>query len=523
MASDKYYLGLDVSTQGAKLVLLDYALGRAVFTAAADYDRDLPQYGTRNGACVGLAEGVSESEPGMWLDAVRLLFDRLKESGCDPARVRAVSVSGQQHGLVCLDGSGELARRRGKLWNDVSTAAECAELTAAVGGEAAMLSAVLNTQRPGYTAGKILHFRKHEPEAWRRTATLFLVHNYVNWYLTGGVRVMEPGDVSGMALWNPVAKDWAANVCAAVGPDLIEKLPPVKPADEFIGVLAPELCRRYGFAEDCRVDAGCGDNMYGALGTANVREGVVTVSLGTSGTAYTFSEKPYASPDGDIASFCDSTGHYLALLCVSNLANGYNDILRSLGLTHDGFCALVEKSAPGNGGALLLPWFQGERTPNLPLAAPVTLGFGPGDFTPERLCRAVLEGHVMNLYEGYLKLPIRAERMHLTGGLAKSRAWRRTIADVFEAEVVAVKGEGAALGAAVHAAWVDNKADAAGDLPGFVGRFVEFDEQTRTAPIPGNVKACRDFKKTYLALSKRVRGEAGGEDPFALRRVLTGS
>ena len=521
-ATAQYYIGLDVSTQGAKLVLLDYVLGRPVFCAAVDYDRDLPQYGTRNGACAGLARGVSESEPGMWLEAVRRLCDRLRDSGCDLARVRAVSVSGQQHGLVCLDRAGTLTRRTSKLWNDVSTSVECAELTAAVGGEAAMLAAVLNTQRPGYTAAKILHFRKTEPDAYRRTATLFLVHNYINWFLTGGARVMEPGDVSGMALWNPVSRDWAAGVCAAVGPDLIEKLPPVRPSDEFIGGVAPELCARYGFCADCRVDAGCGDNMYGAIGTANVREGVVTVSLGTSGTAYTFSERPYVSPDGDIASFCDSTGHHLALLCVSNLANGYNEVLRSRGLDHDAFSALVEQVPPGNGGALLLPWFQGERTPNLPLAAPVTLGFGLGDLTPAKLCRAVLEGHVMNLYEGYLKLPVRAERVHLTGGLAKSRAWRRTLADIFGAEVVSVKGEGAALGAAIHAAWVDHKSDAGRDLPGFVGRFVEFDEGSRTAPDPGNMKAYADFKKAYLALSRRVRGQAGGEDPFALRRVLAG-
>ncbi|MFA5137782.1 MAG: xylulokinase [Elusimicrobiota bacterium] len=512
-----YTLGLDISTQGAKLLLLDPDSGRVVFTTAVDYDKDLPAYGTVNGAIQGLGPGVSESDPKMWLDAVRMLFSRLKESGSDPARVRAVSVSGQQHGLVCLDSRGTLTRRTSKLWNDASTAGECEELTRAVGGKAAMLAHVLNTQRPGYTASKILHFRKNDPEGYRRTTTFFLAHNYVNWFLTGGRRVTEPGDVSGMALWDPRRRTWAKDVCAAVDEDLINKLPPVEPSDRFIGRLSPELCRQYGFSPDCRVDAGSGDNMYGAIGTANTAEGVVTVSLGTSGTAYTFLERPYVSEDGEIASFCDSTGHYLALLCVSNMANGYNEILERQGISHERFQELVDKTAPGNSGMVLLPWFQGERTPDLPEAAPLWFGLDLGAMTPERLCRAVLEGHVLNLYEGYLKLPIQGRRIHLTGGISRSRVWRQTLADVFNTEVVPVKGEGAALGAAIHAAWAETDAS----MDEFAKRFVEFDETAAARPIPENVRRYADLKRLYLSLSRRVRGLSSNENPFALRRKLS--
>ena len=514
-----YCLGLDVSTQGAKLVLLDYCLQKPVFTTAVNYDKDLLEYSTLNGVIKGLGTGVSESDPQMWLDALYILFKRLKGSGFDPAKIKAISVSGQQHGLVCLDKEGNLTRKTSKLWNDVSTVKECEELTDAVGGKEKMLKAALNTQKPGYTAGKILHFKKHEPKAFAKTSALFLVHNYINWFLTGGknsgVRVMEPGDVSGMALWNPIKKTWAKNVCNAISGDLIKKLPPVKPADEFIGRISPELCAKYGFSPDCMIDAGSGDNMYGALGTGNAKEGIVTISLGTSGTACTFLKRPYISEDGEIASYCDSTGNYLPLLCVSNLANGYNEIINRYKLSHEKFAGIIRKTKPGNSGKILLPWFIGERTPNLPHARPMFFGFGLGDFTKEILCRAVLEGHVMNLYEGYTKFPIKADVIHLTGGMSKSPEWRRTIADIFEADVIPVKGEGAALGAAIHAAWTDNKKTCKKTVSDFVNQFIEFDEKNLTKPSKENKEIYKTFKKTYLAVSKRIRGIAGSDDPFS--------
>jgi xylulokinase len=518
---EKYYIGLDVSTQGTKLVLLDYEASRPVFVTAVNYDRDLPQYKTVNGVVQGLGEGVSESDPKMWIDAVRRVFSDLKAKGWDTSKVRAMSVSGQQHGLVCLDEAGALTRKRSKLWNDVSTAAECREITGAAGGQAAMLREISNVQKPGYTAGKILHFKKEDPEAFARTRTFFLVHNFIDWFLTGakagGVRVMEPGDTSGTALWNPATGKFSKTVCNIIAPDLIDRLPPVKPADEFIGTVSQDLCGEYGFPKDCRIDAGSGDNMYGAAGTGNVKEGIVTVSLGTSGTACTIFNSPYVDPQGEIASYCDAFGRYMPLLCVSNLANGYNQLIRQYGLTHEAFAGLAAKQPPGNGGLVLLPWYTGERTPNLPDGSPVYFGFGLGDFTPEKLCRAVVEGHVMNLYEGFMRMPVESDTVHLTGGLAQSPAWRQTIADIFNCSVVPVKGEGAALGAAVHAAYVDNKADAE-DLHAFVRRFIELDIKHAAHPEPAHATAYAGFKETYLALSRRVRGEQSADDPFQKRR-----
>jgi len=524
---DGLFAGLDVSTQSTKLVVIDPAAGAVLHVDRVEYDRDLPQYGTRDGAVQGLGEGASESDPLMWIEAVEALLGRLRRTGVPAHRIRCISVSGQQHGLVALARDGSLARPRSKLWNDFSTAAECRVLTAAVGGVEAMVAEVGNSQRTGYTAPKILHFVRHERERYERAAVLFLVHNYVNWHLTGGpdggVAVMEPGDTSGMALWHPGTGRWSRKVMDAIDPALPEKLPPLVPSDRTIGAAGPRLAARFGLSPECRVDAGSGDNMYGALGTGNFEPGLVTVSLGTSGTACTVLDTPFVDPTGEIAAYCDSTGRYLSLLCVSNMANGYNAVLERFGLTHEVFAELVERTPPGNGGRVLVPWYEGERTPDVPLAAPLAFGFGVADMAearPEVLCRAVLEGHVLNLYDGFTRMPVTPREIRLTGGLANSPAWCQTIADVFGAETVPVRGEGAALGAAIHAAWVWYREAGRGrPLAEVAGPFVVLDEARRRRPRPEHRDANVLLARLFRALSRRIRG-LDGEDPFALRRDL---
>jgi xylulokinase len=518
------FAGLDVSTQSTKLVVLDVDQRRILFVDSVNYDTDLPQYKTKDGVDQNQPEGVSESDPLMWIDAVHAVFRKTQSAGIPLNVVRCISVSGQQHGLVSLDAQGGLTRAKSKLWNDFSTAEECAILTERVGGLDAMIAETGNSQRTGYTAAKIFHMARNEPGAFKKTTTFFLVHNFVNWHLTGGkkggVRVMEPGDTSGMALWNPKTAKWSTRVIEAIHSGLSANLPPVKPSDQTIGTISKDLAGQFGFPLDCKIDAGSGDNMYGAVGTGNVAPGIVTVSLGTSGTAYTFLKEPFVDPTGEIAAFCDSTGSYLPLLCVSNLANGYNDLLRLHGLSHDDFNRIVRGTLPGNGGKILIPWYMGERTPDVPFASPLYFGFGLSDFTKEILCRAVLEGHVLNLADGFLKMPMIPREIRLTGGLSQSEAWCQTIADVFEADTVPVMGEGAALGAALHAAWVWMKENGLpSTIEEVVKPFVVLDEKRRKKPVPKHVEAHRVQKQLFHSLSDRIRN-GRTEDPFALRQKL---
>jgi len=514
------FAGLDVSTQSCKLVVVRPDDAEVVHVDSVSYDRDLPHYETAQGAVQGLGPGVSESDPRMWIEAIERVLGGLADSPVDPADIRCISVSGQQHGLVALDEDGELARPRAKLWNDFSTREECEILTAAVGGPERMLEEVGNTQRTGYTAPKILHMKRHEPDAWERARTLFVVHNYINWWLTGGIAVMEPGDTSGTALWNPKTGEYSDVVLDAISDDLRDRLPPIRPADRTIGSVGAHLVQRYGFRADCRVDAGSGDNMYGAVGTGNVRPGIVTISLGTSGTACSVTTEPWVDPTGAVASYCDSTGRYLPLLCVSNMANGYALVRRRFGLDHDEFDEAVRSTRPGNGGRTLVPWFEGERTPDVPRASPLWFGFGADDFDAPRMSRAVLEGHILNLWAGFEGWPVEPERLHLTGGITRSPEWCRTIADIFELETVPVEGEGAALGAALHAAWVWSRENReAVELEALTDAFVVFAEERRMTPDPEAVARHRVQKRLFRALTGRIRGP-DAEDPFGLRAEL---
>lgn len=515
------FAGLDVSTQSCKLVVINYDSQKVEFVDSVNYDKDLPQYDTYNGVLKNMPEGVSESDPQMWLDAVDIVFNNLKKSKLPLDQIRSFSVSGQQHGLVALDKAGNLTRSRSKLWNDFSTLEECEILTEKTGGVKSMIAEVGNSQRTGYTAAKIFHLVRHEPGNYAKTSTLFLVHNFINYYLSGGVRVMEPGDTSGIALWHPATGKWSEKVVNAIDAGLSEKLPPVKPSDRSIGKISSRLVEKFGFSPLCTIDAGSGDNMYGAIGTGNVSPGIVTISLGTSGTAYSFMEKPYVDPDGEIAAFCDSTGYYLPLLCVSNLANGYNEILKVFQLTHSDFNEIVKKTPVTNNGKMLIPWYEGERTPDVPLAAPVYFGFRPEDFSKvDALARAVLEGHILNLYDGFQKMPVEVKEIRLTGGLSQSEAWCQTIADVFDAETIRVEGEGAALGAALHAAWVWFKENSeVRSIADVVAPFLILDEKSRKKPNAKNVEKYKIQKQIFHALSSRVRGKESG-DPFKLRMNL---
>jgi len=516
----KLFAGLDISTQSAKLIVIDFDAGEITYRDKIDFDTDLPKYNTLNGVIQNLPAGVSESDPLMWIESVNLLFSRFVKSGAAITSVKSISVSGQQHGLVSLDKQGNLTRSTSKLWNDFSTLEECDILTKKLGGRSGMIKEVGNSQRSGYTAAKIYHLYRNEEAAFKKTSTFFLVHNYLNWYLTDEVRVMEPGDTSGMALRLPAADSWSDKLIDAISPDLRNKLPPVKPSDRSIGLISTSLCKRFGFSPDCTIDAGSGDNMYGAIGTGNVEPGLVTISLGTSGTAYTCMTEPYIDPEGEIASFCDATGNFLPLLCISNMAGGYNKVLTEFNLSHQSFNKVVAQTPAGNLGRLILPWYEGERTPDLPLAAPLYFGFGIGDFTKENLCRGVLEGHILNLYDAFCRLPVKAEEIRLTGGLSQSRAWCQTIADIFEVPTVPVKGEGAGLGAALHAAWVWHKEhDENISISKITNKFVEFDEPARCWPDSQNIPCHRIQKRLYKALTARVRG-LKGDDPFVLRDEL---
>ena len=512
------FAGLDVSTQGQKIVIIDLEKRSVIYSDSINYDVDLPKYNTLNGVLKDTDFGVSESNPNMWIDSLHLLFERLKTSSDIIQSIKSISVAGQQHGLVAIDKDGNLAKSTSKLWNDFSTVEECEILTNEIGGSEQMITEVANSQRTGYTASKIFHMYRNERELYDNTEHFLLVHNYINWYLTGGKIAMEEGDASGTGIWDPVTKTWSENLMNIISDDLVSKLPIVSSATKSIGYISNTLANQYGFDLECKIDAGSGDNMYSALGTGNIEYGTVTISLGTSGTAFTTLDQPFVDKDGEIACFCDSTGKYLPLLCISNMAGGYNTFLEENNLSHTDFETLLTQTPPGNNGNIIIPWYSGERTPDIPEACPIYFGFKYEEMNIKSIARGLIEGHVLNLFAGFSKMPVNPDIIHLTGGLSQSKSWCQMIADIFDCETVPVKGEGAALGAAIHAAWVwKNENGLSCDLAQLVNPFIIFEEGLRCKPDKKNVKIYQNLFLSYEALVKRVLG-LEGSDPFKLRK-----
>ena len=519
---NQFFAGIDVSTQSQKLIVIDLDIDSIIYSDSINYDNDLPDYKTFNGVIRNNPPGVSESDPNMWIDGLHILFKKLSKRTDIISSIKCLSVSGQQHGLVALDRKGNLAKSTSKLWNDFSTQKECDILTENIGGNDRMIAEISNSQRTGYTASKIFHMQRNEIELFNNTYQFMLVHNYVNYFLTGGVFAMEEGDASGTGLWDPVKKKWSESLTSIISKDLLSKLPPVSNSTESIGNISKELVNEYGFNSTCRIDAGSGDNMYGAIGTGNIDPGILTISLGTSGTAYTIVESPFVDPTGEIACFCDSTGRYLPLLCVSNMAGGYNSFLEKNGLSHSEFEALMTYTHPGNDGNVIVPWYEGERTPDLPNASPIYFGFSYDDLTKEKVARGLIEGHVLNLYEGFSKMPIKPNEIYLTGGLSQSKVWCQMIADIFNCKATPVLGEGAALGAALHAGWIWNNENGSNEtLSKIVKPFITFNEQLRCTPKDENIKVYDNLKSLYSSITMRIRG-LDGKDPFELKQGLKG-
>lgn len=438
-------IGIDSGTQSTKALVVDARTGRVVGSGSVAY-----------GLISGLPPGAKEQEPETWKKAMfGAVRQALKQAKAKAKEVVSIGISGQQHGFVALDAQGQ-SIRPAKLWCDTTTAAECEEITRHLGGPKKTLAALGNAVLPGFTAGKILWLKRHEPRNFKKLATVLLPHDYLNFCLTGAYG-MEYGDASGTALLDVRRRAWCSEALKAIDSRLGEKLPPLSASDEPAGVLQSSAARALGLEPGVLVSAGGGDNMMGAIGTGNTRAGVITASFGTSGTIYACAEKPVVDPHGEIAAFCDSTNRWLPLLCTMNVTVATEMVRQQFEWDHTHFAKQAAGVEAGSDGLLLVPYLEGERTPNVPNGTGVFMGVTPRTFTPGHFARAAMEGVTLGMNYGLQRLSelgVRPKQIRATGGGAKSALWRQIMADVFNAEVVTLQvSEGAAFGAALQALW----------------------------------------------------------------------
>ncbi len=491
------YLGIDSGTQSTKSIVLDLVSGEILASAQKSYD-----------LVPGLPPGHMEQDPQEWLDATEATIKEcLEKIGSRKAQVRAIGVSGQQHGLVVLNDANEVIRPA-KLWSDTSTVKQCAEIIEEFGGDAALIKLMGNTMLPAWTASKILWLKENEPENYSSAKSILLPHDYINFWLTGEKR-MEYGDASGTGLLDIRTRRWCEPVLEFIDPDLAEMLPSLGSSRQAVGLLRENLREAWGLSNSPIVSAGGGDNMMGAIGTGNVHSGVVTASLGTSGTIYAFSPQPVVDAQGEVAAFCDSTDNWLPLICTMNVTVATEQVRKLFGWEIAKLNEAVATVPPGSDGLIFLPYLTGERTPNLPHGVGVFHGLTPANFTPAHLARAAIEGATLGLAYGlnrYRQLGIKPSEIRLTGGGSRSAVWRQICADVFRVPVVCLAtAEGAALGAALHSAWVDhlvnNKSSNLNDL---VAQCVKLDETSRAVPVTATADVYQEIFGRFRGLTQRL-------------------
>ncbi|TVT49470.1 xylulokinase [Amycolatopsis rhizosphaerae] len=465
--------GIDSSTQSTKVVVVDAGTGAIVRTGRAPHP------------------DTTEVEPHRWWEAFTAATSGLLEG------VSAIGVGGQQHGMVTLDEAGEVVRPA-LLWNDTRSAQAAEDLVGELGGPKAWADAVGSVPVASFTVTKLRWMAEHEPELADRVRRVLLPHDWLTWRLLGGgLPVTDRGDASGTGYFSPAQGTYRGDLLKhAFGgrePELPEVLGPAEPAGHT--------------PDGMLVSAGTGDNMAAAL-ALGLGEGDVVVSLGTSGTVFGVCETASADPSGVIAGFADATGRFLPLACTLNAARVLTATAAMLDTDLAGLDRLALAANPGADGLTLLPYLDGERTPNLPDAAGSLHGLRRANMTPANVARAAVEGMLCGLAAGLDA--VRAEgitvrRVLLIGGAAQSAAVRSVAPTVFGVPVVVPEpAEFVALGAARQAAWA---LSGAGEPPVWSG-------PGQRELAEGDVSVGEELRERHLVLRELVhqvaprRGEA---------------
>lgn len=439
-----YFIGIDSSTTATKALLMA-ADGQVIGVASSSYDYETPQ------------PLWSEQRPELWWTAtVNSIRQMLADSGVAPTAVKGIGLTGQMHGLVLLDKNGAVLRPA-ILWNDQRTGAECDEMRAKVGRQR-LIAITGNDALTGFTAPKILWVRNNEPEIYGQIAQILLPKDYVRFKLTSGYATDKAGG-AGTQLFDVRRRDWSAELLDALEIDPAW-LPKTFEGTAVTGTLSSAAAEATGLPAGIPVMGGGGDQAANAVGTGAVVDGIVALSLGTSGVVFASSDEPIVEPDGRLHAFCHAVPGKWHLMGVMLSAAGslrwFHDTLAP-DTSYDDLLAPAADVPPGSEGLLFLPYLTGERTPHPdPLARGAFVGLTVRH-TRAHLTRAVLEGVAFGLRDSFelmknAGLPA-ITQVRASGGGVKSALWRQILADVLQAEIVTINTtEGAAYGAAILAA-----------------------------------------------------------------------
>ncbi|MFL6280837.1 MAG: xylulokinase, partial [Vicinamibacterales bacterium] len=525
------YLGLDSSTQSLSAIVLevDGDRRRVAFESSIPFDETFPQYGTRHGVLPADDPATATSPPLLWVDALELMMRRLQQSDLDLRQLVAISGSAQQHGSVYLNDRATnalrsfdpgrplaeqvkpiLSREVAPIWMDSSTSTECAEIERAVGGDRALAERTGSRAFERFTAAQIRRLSKREPATYASTDRIHLVSSFLASLLIGRHAPLDPGDGSGMNLMDLASCQWWPPAVDSTAPGLGSKLPPIARASTVIGRVAPYWQARFGLPA-AQVVTWSGDNPCSLVGVGLVREGRLGISLGTSDTVFGLMSAPRVDRTGTGHVFGAPTGDYMGLTCFKNGSLARERIRDKFHLSWSTFGEALHRTPPGNGGRIMLPWFEPEITPTVLTPGARRYGLDPGD--ADGNVRAVIEAQQMAMALHSRWMDVKVDSIHATGGAAANRDVLKVMADVFGAVVYQLQvGNSAALGAALQAF---HGAAAAGgrqlSWEDIVQGFVEPLADSKLLPDPAHHAIYQDLIDVYAACEAHALGH--GVDP----------
>ncbi len=444
MVARKLLLGLDISTTGAKALLID-AGGAVLGSATSPLTLSTPR------------PLWSEQDPADWWAGMAASIRRLlAEQHVDGEDIAAIGLTGQMHGLVLLDDAGQVLRPA-ILWNDQRTGPQCDEMRRRLGRER-LIQITGNDALPGFTAPKILWVQQNEPEVYAQARHILLPKDYIRYRLTGDY-AMDKADGAGTILFDLRARDWSADVLASLEIPA-DWLPPTFEGPAVTGVVSAAAAAETGLRAGTPVVGGGGDQAAQAVGVGAVEPGVIALTLGTSGVVFAATPSALVEPEGRLHAFCHAVPgrwHFMGvMLSAAGSLQWYRDALAP-GVSFDDLTAEAAAVPPGSEGLLFLPYLTGERTPHPdPLARGAWVGLTIRHGRPH-LTRALLEGVAFGIKDSFTLIQGAGlggiEQVRVSGGGAKSALWRQIMADVLGVELATVNTtEGAAYGAALLAA-----------------------------------------------------------------------
>lgn len=481
------YIGIDCGTQGIKVIIWDG-------------DDKLLASGYKSYPLMSSDSGRKEQEVSWWLDglidAMHIAFEK---SGVSRSSIKGIGVSGQQHGLVMLDKLDNVIRPA-KLWCDTEPADAFNDF---VCENRVDFSHLIGINVPvAYTIAKLVWTKNNKPKDFDKIAKIMLPHDYINYWLTGNY-LTEAGDASGTGYFNTRSKRWSDTLLEFVSLPDSASMPALIESQQCHGQLRPKIAKKLGLPESVVVSSGGGDNMMAAIGTGNVSTGILTMSLGTSGTVFSHTYKQVESEAfPDLNAFCSSTNGYLPLASTMNVTSATTAFRHLLNTDIPTFEKMISQASLGASGVQVMPYLAGARLPNIPKAKGAILGLTSDNFSQQNLLRGAVEGVTFNLAKGVNVLSeagLNFTSLRLIGGGSNSATWRQIVADVTGLVVeVPESSEAAALGAAMQAKWAYSSLHSNQvTIEEICALGVKMDTTLTAEPIQSNVQRYNDLYQEY--------------------------